>query len=220
MSFKRARTKTHSDHACTATQDKYAFAPSNLIYDLFDPYPMRYVPGVANDLSSFSQLYMYAYFLRRLQDPRGLPIGMPEYLLFHRLLEKDPFLVRDFRRSQCGDVRKILAYYEERKAATPHADRWKEPISIAKALCNVLQVNFGQEQMNRFPAIYTPYEGDAQKAKGEYSMYVGAFQLLGEDFDEGMARMKAEADQWFEEYLRTKEMGDTSTEAQSEAIIG
>ncbi|RDX47738.1 hypothetical protein OH76DRAFT_1484425 [Lentinus brumalis] len=174
--------------------DKMMFAPTFQIVNLFDPMPFQ--PTLANDLSSFTQVFIHTLLAQRITE--GV-ITRPELTMYRKMLEMDPDELRSNRDSQCRDVRAIIAYYDGCLDTSPDAEsgRFGDMVSVMKFLWLVLQVNNGQGITNRLPSQWTRYEGDPTKAAEEYDHYRGQFQVLAEDYDSVQAQMKADMDASF-----------------------
>ncbi|RDX47725.1 hypothetical protein OH76DRAFT_709815 [Lentinus brumalis] len=181
-------------------RDKMVFAPTPQIDNLFDPQPSK--PALSNDLSSFTQVFIYT--LLRQRDVAGL-MTYAESVLYHNMLETDGLKLRSNRASQSSDVQAcagLLRRDQINSARRPRPALWDDNawakeearqrlgdmVSIMQWVGSLLQVNEFQAFRYRWPGSTELYEGDPEKASGEYAHYMGEFREMSEDYDEVHAR--------------------------------
>ena len=95
------------------------FAATYEIVNLFDPMPFEHT--LANDLSSFTQVFIHTLLVERKLSRDGTP---PELEMYDKMRETDPLALRDHRLSQGVAAKAILRYYDGWD--TPRSERSKE----------------------------------------------------------------------------------------------
>ena len=210
------------------SQDKMLFAPTYEIVNLFDPMPFE--PTLANDLSSFTQVFIHTLLVERKLSRDLTP---PELEMYDKMHETDPLALRDHRLSQELAAKAIVRYYDgwdtprsERSKEAARSERYGDMVSIIKFFVHLLQLDQFQGYRNRFPTRWTLYEGDPKKTEEEYRKYLGHFAELAEDYEEVQARRKLESDAALERLLETcrreeaeKEKAQRSLAAESSSEI-
>ncbi|KAI0705725.1 hypothetical protein C8T65DRAFT_235913 [Cerioporus squamosus] len=178
------------------SKDKTPFASPHRIISLFDPRP--YAPTLADDLGSFTQVFIVTFFGQRKKacargDLPYLPqffsgtFVEPELPLYWNAFESELATLRDQRMFQGERVRDVIAAYagasgkpEEQTPAWD--DRFGDMVSLGEALCSVLQVSWDLGERNRQKAKPMLPKGCLLKARDEYEDYMRVFAVLGEDY--------------------------------------
>ncbi|RPD67503.1 hypothetical protein L226DRAFT_566202 [Lentinus tigrinus ALCF2SS1-7] len=195
-------------YKCPMPRDKMLFAPTFQIVNLFDPMPAE--PTLANDLSSFTQVFLHTLLVQR---KLAGAIRLPELAMYRKMLATDPLELREHRFGQVRDAKDVIRYYDgwttprpqTARAEAARSARFGDMVSVMKHLTFVLECNYFQGNRNRFPDRWALYEGDPKKTEEEYEHYMGAFANLAEDYEEVQAKIKARLDEQLLERLRRYE---------------
>lgn len=172
------------------------FAPTPQIDNLFDQKP--YTPALANDLSSFTQVFIYT--LLRQRDLAGV-ITYAESVLYRNMFETDARQLRTNRAKQTYDARACIGWLKRDRMMRKGPDPWEidgeetrerlgDMVSVMQWLRALLRVHELQAFRYRWPGSAEPDEGDPGKAAGEYAHYMGEFCEIGEDYEEVQARRR------------------------------